>query len=464
MEAGALPNGRWEVRRVALVSLLAAVGLVAAKLGAGLASGSLALLSEATHSGLDAAMTTLTFLAVTVAARPPDADHPYGHGKAENVAALVQAVVLAIVAIIIGFEAVQRLRQGDPRVEAAWYTFAAAAVSIVVDLSRARILRRTARQHRSPALEADAVNFSADVLTSSGVLSSLVLVRFGLTAADAVAGLLIAAYVAWSGVRVGRGAVDVLMDRTPVGAAERLAEATGSVAGVEEVRRVRIRYAGGQPQADVVVGVSRTVPLETAHDVTERIEEAIRAVEPGADVVVHVEPLADEQIVSERVMSLSARHPEVRQVHNIFVARRSDGLHISLHAKLPGSMPLAIAHAIVDRLEDEIRAGIDGVARVDTHLEPLERPATTGSDVTSEHDELVGWARDLAERQPEVENCHEVVVTDTTEGLSMVMHCEAPAGLLVSQAHAASTRIENDVHRAWPEVERVTVHFEPVEH
>lgn len=463
MEARSISSDeRRQARRVALVSFLAALGLVAVKLAAGLASGSLALLSEAAHSGLDAGATALTFLAVAIARRPPDRDHPYGHGKAENLSALIQTVALLILSVTIAREALDRLRGGPVRVEAAWYAFAVVGLSIAVDASRARLLRRAARRLRSPALQADALNFTADVLTSLVVLGGLVLVRLGYPAADAVGGLVIAAYVAIVSLRLARHSIDVLMDRAPADAIQRIGDAAAAVEGVEEVRRVRLRYAGGDPQADVVVAISRTVPLEIAHHLTEEIEEAIRSAEPGADVVVHVEPLADERLAAERVMSIAARHSRVRQVHNVFVAHRPDGLHISLHAKFPGSMPLREAHDIAERLEREIADELDGVARVDTHLEPLEGTGTLGADATSGQRALVQWATALAERQPEVENCHEVVVTDTEGGLTIVMHCEASPGLSVNQVHEASTRIESEVHRHWPEVERVTVHFEPV--
>ena len=453
---------RRPVRRVATASLAAAAGLVAAKLAAALASGSLSLLSEAAHSGLDVVVTGLTLFAVSVAARPADADHPYGHGKAENVAAMAESIALLGLSIGIGREAVLRLTSPAPHVVAAWYAFGAIGLSIIVDATRARVLSRAGVRYNSPALRADAVHFQADLLTSAVVLVGLVAVRLGHPGADAVGGFAIAAYVAVSSIRLGRRSIDALMDRTPEAAVGQIRRATEAVDGVGEVRRVRLRYAGGQPQADVVVGVSRTVPLEVAHALTERVETAIRSVEPGADVVVHVEPLADEKFVAERVLSIAARHADVHQVHNVFVARRPDGLHIALHAKFPGAMALAEAHSIAEQLEGDIAAGIEGVARVDTHLEPLEGAATLGEDVTHSHGELVASVTRLAEAQSEVRNCHEVVITDTDEGLSVVMHCEAAAGLSVTKVHDASTSIENEVHRSWPQVERVTVHFEPL--
>jgi len=461
MDDGGGALDRRPVRRVAAVSLVAALALVALKLATALATGSVSMLSETAHSGLDAMVTAMTLYAVGVAARPPDADHPYGHGKAENVAAMAEAVALLLLSVTIGREALLRLIHPGPPIKTAWYAFAVMAASMVLDSVRYRALSRTGRRYNSPALLADAVNFKADLLTSAAVLGGLAAVKLGLKAADAIGGLVVATYVCVQALLIGRRSIDALMDRAPEGAVGRIRRAAGAIPGVEEVRRVRLRYAGGQPQTVVVVGVSRTVPLERAHLLTEAVEEAIRTVEPGADVIVHVEPLADEKVVAEQVLSVAARHPSVHQVHNVFVARRPDGLHISLHAKFPGGMSLAEAHAIAEGLESDIAHEVADVARVDTHLEPLEGPATPGADVTRQRSELVASVTSMAEGHDEVRNCHEVVVTDTDDGLSVVMHCEAEAGLSVATVHDASTRIEDEVHRRWPEVERVTVHFEP---
>lgn len=456
----AASESRRGAERIAMVSIAAAGVLVATKLVAGIASGSLAILSEAAHSGLDAVATGLAYFAVRIGSRPPDEEHPYGHGKAENIFALLETGGLFGLSVFLGYEAIRRLNEGS-QVEATWYGFAVILLSIAIDASRARVLSRAGRRYRSPALLADSLHFTADLMTSAMVLAGLVFVAMGYPAADAVGGLGVALFVAVASIRLGRRSVDVLMDRAPTGAVKRIEDAAGGVEGVSEVRRVRFRLAGGQPQADIVVAISRTVPLETAHSVTEEVERAIRAMEPGADVVVHVEPLADERLIAEQVMSIAAREPNARQIHNIFVSMQPDGIHLTLHAKFPSTMPLGEAHAIAERLEAEIAGEISSVARVDTHLEPLEDPARSGADVTGLQPALVEWATTLAELQPEVENCHEVVVTRADGGLSIVMHCAAAPGLSVDAVHEASTRIEDEVHRKWPEIERVTVHFEP---
>ncbi|MGH2720897.1 MAG: cation diffusion facilitator family transporter, partial [Actinomycetota bacterium] len=423
--------------------------------------GSLALLSEASHSGMDAGATLLTFAAIRIASRPPDADHQFGHGKAESLSAFLETLLLLGLSVFIAVRAVRELAGGSPDPEATWYSFAVMLLSLTVEWNRSRMLRRAARRYRSPALEADALHFTTDLLTSIAVLIGLGFVRLGYPEADAITSLLIAGYVATASIRIGRRSMDSLMDRAPLGATERVERAARSVDGVEEVRRVRLRSIGGRLQADVVVAIARSLPLEIAHDLTEVVEGAVRAVEPGADVVVHVEPLANETVISQAVLSIAARDLRVHQVHNVFAATTPEGLHITLHAKFPGAMSLAEAHRIAEELEGAIAREIPGVARVDTHLEPLDVPSADAADATEGHAELVAAAREVAEREPEVEDCHEVVVTDSEGLLSLVMHCNAAPGLSVHAVHQAATRIETEVYQRWPKVERVTVHFEP---
>lgn len=459
-ESAPMPNPN-RVRRAAFASLAITFVLVTAKAITAVATGSLALLSEAANSALDVGTSAITFVAVRIAARPPDHDHPYGHGKAENLSALLQTMILVGLAMYIAVQAVFRLRSGSAEVEATWYAFVVVVVSMAVDAYRSNALRRVAQQERSPALEADALNFRADLLTSGAVLVGLILVRLGYPMVDTIASLAIAAYVARMSIKMGRSSIDTLMDRAPAGSTARIEQIAAGVDGVEEVRRVRVRYVGGEPQTDVVIAISRRVPLERAHAVTEEVERVIAEEEPGADVVVHVEPLADEKLVTQQVEAVALRQPVVTEVHNIAVTSHPEGDHITLHAKFPADMDLEQAHNLADQLEKEILAEIPGVTRVDTHLEPLAE-GSFGEDVTKDHAFLAKWTRELAESQPEVHDCHEVLITESGGGLAIVMHCEAEPRLSVTAVHDASTRIEDATHLQWPDVKRVTVHFEPV--
>ncbi len=298
-EIAATAHDGSEKRLVALSSVAAAVVLTSMKVVVGLATGSIGILSEAAHSGLDLLAAAVTLWAVRASAMPADEDHPYGHGKIENFSALFETGLLLATCVWISYEAVKRLAFEPTHVEATPWSFAIMVVSIVIDVSRSRALARAARKYRSQALEADALHFSTDVWSSAVVLVGLACVwasnHFSLpwlARADAVAALGVAAIAVIVSLRLGKKSVDDLLDAAPTGLLERVAHAA-AVPGVVSVSQVRVRRSGPQTFADVTLQVARGLTLEAAHDVAHAAEEAIGGAVPDVDVVVHAEP-ADE--------------------------------------------------------------------------------------------------------------------------------------------------------------------------
>src|ERR671932_1757193 len=282
-------------RRTALVSVAAAAGLIALKLITGLATHSLGLLSEAAHSGTDLVAALLTFFAVGIAKQPADRGHPYGHGKAEHLSALGEAGILVGVALLIAWRAILRLvGAGHSEVNPRWYAFAVLGVVIAVDLSRTLVSARASRRYGSAALEANAFHFASDFAGSAAVLLGLVVARAGYENADSIAALFVAALVLSAAGRLMAVNVDVLMDRVPA-AAE--AAARDAIAGLEpevELRRLRMRQAGGRHFADVVIGVSPGAAVSQGHAAADAVEAAVEDALPGTDVVVHVEPRSED--------------------------------------------------------------------------------------------------------------------------------------------------------------------------
>jgi cation diffusion facilitator family transporter len=290
------PPGQVEKNRVALTSVGAAVLLTGMKVTVGLSTGSLGILSEAAHSGIDLLAAVMTWWAVRASAKPPDDDHLYGHGKIENFSALFETGLLLATCVWIAYEAVRRLLLGIGHVEATPWAFGVMAISIVIDVSRSRALARVARAHRSQALEADALHFSTDVWSSTVVLLGLVGVWLAdytgigwLARADAVAALGVAAVAALVSLRLGRKSVEDLLDTAPVGLLERIARAA-LVPEVASVSQVRVRRSGPRTFADVILQVPRGVPVERAHEIAHAAEDAIRGAVQDVDVMVHTEP------------------------------------------------------------------------------------------------------------------------------------------------------------------------------
>jgi cation diffusion facilitator family transporter len=287
-----------EKQKAALSSVVAAVGLTALKIVVGILTGSLGILAEAAHSGLDLVAALVTFFAVRVSARPPDKEHLFGHGKVENLSALVEALLLLLTCGWIIYEAVRRLFFESAELDISIWAFVVMGISIIVDVSRSRMLYRVARKYNSQALEADALHFSTDIWSSSVVLVGLLGVKIGewvpalsfLQRADAVAALVVALIVIKVSVELGVRAVQALMDASLPGTAGQIDAAVEAVPGVVEAHGVRLRHSGPHVFADLHILVDGRRSLDESHAISEAVEAAVRQMVPDADVTVHAEP------------------------------------------------------------------------------------------------------------------------------------------------------------------------------
>jgi len=297
-------------RRTALISVIAACVLIALKLGTAIATNSLGLLSEAAHSGTDLIAALLTFYAVGVAVRPADPGHPYGHGKAEHLAALAEAGILVAASLVVAWRALWRLTGlAHGQVNPKWYAFVILAGVIVVDASRTYVSYRAARRLTSPALQANALHFASDLAGSTAVLLGLIAARAGHHWADSAAALFVAGLVLVAAGRLMRVNVDVLMDRVPQEAEQAALRAIAALEPAVELRRLRMRQAAGRQFADVVIGVSPGAAVAQGHAAADAVEAAVHQALPESDVVVHVEPSLDEAAVRERALAAAQRVP-----------------------------------------------------------------------------------------------------------------------------------------------------------
>lgn len=287
-----------EKNNAALSSVIAAIGLTSLKIIVGIATGSLGILAEAAHSGLDLIAALVTFLAVRLSGKPADSGHLYGHGKVENISALFETMLLLITCIWIIYEAIQRLFFKNIQIEVNVWAFIVMMTSIVIDYSRSRILYNAARKYHSQALEADALHFSTDIWSSSVVILGLILVKVGernpawtfLHKADSLAALGVALIVIYVCIELGIRTIQALLDVAPPGKVEEITRIVEAVPGVINCHNVRVRYSGPQLYIDIHILIDGNQSVEQGHAITEMIEDAIRKDSPEADVTVHFEP------------------------------------------------------------------------------------------------------------------------------------------------------------------------------
>jgi cation diffusion facilitator family transporter len=448
--------------KVALGSIAASAGLTVGKALVGLATGSLALLSEAGHSLIDLAATVMTYFAVRISNKPADDEHHYGHGKVESIAALAETALLFVLSGIVVYAAVGRLlTAAEHRVEATLWSFLVILISIVVDFVRARMLYRVAAKTSSEALEADALHFGSDMWSSIAVLVGLGGVAFGFKWADSAAAVIVALFVCLAGWRLGSRTLNTLTDTAPAGAADRIVTAAKKIKGVVAIDSVRARTVGATLFVDLSVGVSRTLPLDRVAILRMEIIAAIRKIMPGAEVNVAVTPRAlDDETVLERVMVI-ARNKGLA-VHHVTVHAISGRLSVSLDLEVDGSLPLATAHETASTLETAIRDELGPEVEVETHIEPLQPIGVSGRDAPAARAAAVRTELSaLAAKVGSVREVHDVRVRDTKDGEIVNFHCRVDAGLTVRNVHDKVDELERGLRRRFPEIKRVIGHAEP---
>jgi cation diffusion facilitator family transporter len=448
--------------RVALGSIAASAGLTVAKAVVGALTGSIALLSEAGHSLVDLLATIMTYFAVRISGKPADAEHHYGHGKVESVSALIETALLFVLSGVVVWEAVKRLTGSDAsHVEATAWSFVVISASIAIDFFRARMLYQTAAETSSEALEADALHFGSDMWSSVAVLIGLAGVASGYRWADAAAAVVVSLFVCLAGWRLGRRTIDTLTDTAPQGATDRIKYLVQRVASVVEVESLRVRRVGSKLFVDLLVAVSRTLPLDRVAILKDEVERAIRAEFPQAEITVTTVPRAlDDETVMERVMVIARN--KALAVHHVTVQAIGERLSVSLDLEVDGALKLGQAHEIASTLEAAIRDELGPDVEVETHIEPLQESWLAGHDAATPRVEEVRAAlAEIARALGPVREVHDVRVRDTDEGEIVNFHCAIDPDLTVDAVHEKVDDVERALRRRWPTIKRVIGHAEP---
>ena len=459
-------------KRAALLSVGSATLLVSLKAFLVVRTGSLGVLSEALHSGLDLLAAIITFLSVRMSDQPADERHPYGHGKFENFSAFVETGLLLLTALYIIYEAFARLFFRTVHIQPSLMAIVVLLGALSIDLTRARALERAARKYSSEALEADALHFSTDVWSTTVVMVGIGLVWAGetwdlpwLVYADALAGLAVAAVILWVGSQLGRRTLDALLDAAPKGLQQEIALALERMTGVLDVVRVRVRRAGNRHFVDATVSVPRSASLEQVHTLTDAIEKRIGEIVPS-DVMVHVEPRAPVgEHLFEAIRALAQRMG--LEIHEVRASQQDGRLFIELHLEVDENLSLREAHRQASELEDQIRELRDGAVDVNIHIEPLGRHIATPDAGLGEMKQLAKAIEDFLNRLPsefdELVNCHNVRVRQVEHHILVSCHCTMKSELPITQVHDVTAALEDRVKEKFQQIYRVTIHPEPAE-
>jgi cation diffusion facilitator family transporter len=400
---------------------------------------------------------------VSVADKPADEDHQYGHGKMENVSALFETVLLLVTCGWIIWEAIARLISRSAHVEANVWSYVVVATAIVIDYSRSKALYRVAKKYDSQALEADALHFSSDIWSSLTVLAGLVFVSFGYQSFDALAAMGVAILVLFVSYRLGRRTIDALMDRVPADVAKRIDRAIRSVEGISEVRSTRVRMSGARVFVDTIVGIRRTLPFEQAHWIMDEIERAVHAAQPGSDVTVHAEPLKSQDETIMDSVRMVVIDKGLRPPHNLEVHQSGGRYFVDFDVEYSAGSNFVEAHAMASEIEEQIKKEIPAVERVTIHLEEFLPEEAVSDHATEDEPELYRSIEAFVRSDRGILGCKDITILKSGTRYHVALTCQIKSSATLAEVHQIISQVETRLYQNFPQVQRFMIHAEPME-
>ncbi|HEX5235328.1 MAG TPA: cation-efflux pump [Silvibacterium sp.] len=459
-------NAASEKRSAAALSVAAAAGMTLLKLIVGLLSGSLGMLSDAAHSGIDLAGAALTLFSVRLSDKPADEDHPYGHAKVENLSAFVETFLMLASSIWIIAEAISRIFVRPVALRYSVWPLLVLALSMSVDFWRSRQLKTVAVRHQSEALAADAYHFASDIWCSAAVFIGLCAAWIGsilniswLRFADPLAAVVVSILILYFGWSLAWRTVGALTDSVPPETRRRVLAELQHTDGVLSIDQARMRRAGTKYFADFTLSLSRHLTFQRAEDLVRDATNAVHRVLPGADVVIHTVPRSTlAESIFDKIRAVASRNNVT--LHDISVQSMGDRLRVEQHLEVDEKLSLVQAHSFVRRLEEEIRHDLPQVSEVLTHIE--NEPATVENPQILERDRgFEAHLRHAASAFPAILDIHDVVTGRIGDKIQVSCHCTLPDDMSMQQVHEVITGLEDRFKLKCPEVHRVLIHPEP---
>ena len=451
--------------RTAVVSLTVSVGLAVLKIILAIVSGSVSMLAEAINNTSDVLTSLVTLAAVRISDKPADVSHPYGHGKIESLSALITTGFLFAIYLSVIREAVARLFAPRP-IEYGLWAMAVIVIGIVSNIGRVAMLTRAAREHRSQALAAEALNFRTDILSSSIVLIAIALELLSngnpiLQRADAVGAIVVAGIVLVFAVQLGKQAIDTLLDKASDQLTRRILHAARQVSGVIAVDSIRAREVGAQIFVDLTASVPRSMSLEGSHDVATQIEESIRDnagnSNEDADIIVRINPVAQEnESLVDDIHAAAVR--DGKAVHNISVREVGSDKYVHLDLEVNGHLDLQAAHDIATQLERSLKEQFN-LLHVSVHIEPTSEPIQ--ARIVSQQQATINEIKRIASGDPRIQSIDNIVLDRVGSHINISLDCQFNARMSLTDAHLAAELLEQSLRRQLPHLGQVLIHTEP---
>lgn len=452
--------------KVAKISFFVAIIIVLLKASASIWSGSLAVLSELFHSSTDLIASLVTIISLNYSAKPPDKDHHYGHDKIESFSALVQVLILVLMCVYVLYEAFVRIIHPPANVNIDFYSFLVISICIVLDYTRSRALKKAAKETNSQALEADALHFSSDILSSGVVLIGIGLYYIS-PIFDPIAAIIVSIIIIIITANLTKKAYESLMDKVPKGLYENIEKAILTTEGTESIKNLRVRSTSSKIFIDATINIGRTKLFYETHEITDRIEDRIKEIAENADIIIHTEPVeSTDESVNDKIRIIINRSGY--RCHDIFTYKLEDKVIAELHVEISHTNDLLVAHDSITELEEKIKSEIPVIDEIKVHLDEPGGITAEAEDITENAKEIVRITENTIAENKSVLNFHDIRVYRIQNGLRLNCICEFGHDIPFNKVHDYVTELESKIYiklkELYPELINVNIHAEPSGH
>ncbi|MFA7362181.1 MAG: cation diffusion facilitator family transporter [Candidatus Kapaibacterium sp.] len=450
--------------RVANISLLAAVFIVAIKSLASYFSGSIGVLSELFHSSTDLIATFATILSIRYATKPPDKDHHYGHEKIESFSALFQVFILVLMCAYLIYESIDRILS-PVTIKLNIFVFLAILICIFIDIHRSRALMKIAKETHSQALEADSIHFSSDILSSVVVLLGMIFSYFEWsTLADPISALIVSVIIIITTFGLSKRAIGSLLDRVPDGIEENISEHISSIKGIEGIKNIRIRGSGSRIFVDAVIRIGRTKSFSMTHELMDLAEKSVKKAFPNADVVIHSEPVETENETLNEKIRLIVTDSGFK-CHDIFSHRIDGDIFSELHVEIENTNDLIKAHDLISHLENSILEKIPVIKKVKIHLDEPSEILFDTIDITETSNDLIDNVRKILDSEEKIVDYGDIKIMNSAGKIRISLSCSFKSKYSFEEVHEVVTILESriflHVKDLYPNLSNVIIHAEP---
>jgi len=444
--------------RVLQLSFVAIASVVLVEGMVGLATNSLAILSDAAHALFDTFTTLIMLIATKLSLKPPDEEHMYGHGKIESIGGLIGGIALISLAAFLIVEAAIRVVNMTGITHLA-IGFWAVGYTLAVDFFRIGTL--WGRVKSSLTMKANLYHAFSDFASTL-----IALFGFGLTyigfydGADAVASIVLGSLLIYLSISLVRGSFVELTDAISVGIAKDIRKKIQETEGVVVCRELKVRRVGSKTYVETTICVRGSMGLVEAHGVGSRIESDIVKSYGDSTVTIHIEPAGEEEPIEKQIETLAKSVEGVRGVHNISNVYSRGKLYITLHAMVNPQLSLEESHKIAEKIEQNMRREMEGIENVTVHIEPYA--PELHRELLVKDGQIERIIRQVVGAHPSIQRLNRVV-TYMSEGRRYIdIDCSFDKSVSVEAIHNTVSRIEGEVKKKFREA-LVTIHAEPLD-